>query len=103
MAVRREDQRLGAGAVGERVQVLAGQAVQPRQPVGTGDGEDVAVAAVDQARALGEQPLLAQRVAVVGRDRAALRLRPRRGAARRGELVMRAPIRLVRGTRGTSR
>ena len=52
--------------------MLAGEAVQPGQPVGAGDGEDVAVAAVDQPRALGEQPLLAQRVAVVGGDRTAL-------------------------------
>ena len=51
--------------VGQPVEVLAGQAVQPGQPVGARDGDDVAVAAVDQTGALGEQPLLAQRVAVV--------------------------------------
>jgi hypothetical protein len=33
--------------------------VQPGQPVGTGDDEHVAVAAVDQAGALGELALLA--------------------------------------------
>ena len=43
-----------------------------RQPVGAGDDEDVAVAAVDQPGALGEQALLAQRVAVVGGDGTAL-------------------------------
>lgn len=66
--LRREDQRLAAGAVAEPVEVLTGEAVQPGEPVGTGDGEHVAVAAVHQPGALGQQPLLAQRVAVVGGD-----------------------------------
>ena len=69
VAVRREQQRLRAAAVGQPLEVLAGQVVQPGEPVGTGDGEDVAVAAVDQAGALGEHALLAQRIAVVRGDR----------------------------------
>ena len=76
--VRREHQRLAAGAVGQPVEVLAGQAVQPGQPVGAGDDDDVAVAAVDQSGALGQQPLLAERVAVVGGDGTALDRRRRR-------------------------
>ena len=39
-----------------------------RQPVGAGDRDDPAVGQVDDGEALGEQALLAQRVAVVGRD-----------------------------------
>ena len=78
--LRRQDQRLGAGAVGEPLEVLAGQAVQPGEPVGARDREHVAVAAVDQARPLGERALLAQRVAVVGGHRPALDLhRPGQG------------------------
>src|SRR3712207_1658033 len=66
--VRGELEGLRAGAVAELLEVLGEQAVQPGQPVGAGDDEHVAVAAVDQAGALGELALLAQGAAVVRRD-----------------------------------
>ena len=47
---------------------LGGDRVQPGQPVGAGDRHDPAVGQVDGGEALGEQPLLAQRVAVVRGD-----------------------------------
>ena len=64
----REDQRLRPAAVGQPLEVLAGQAVQPAQAVGPRHDEDVPVAAVDQPGALGQPALLGQRVAVVRGD-----------------------------------
>ena len=51
VALRAEHERLGPGAGGEAVEVLGGQVVQPGQPVGAGDPEDVAVGQVDEALA----------------------------------------------------
>ena len=65
VAVGREDQRLDADAGREIGQVLAGQRVQPAEPVGPGDGDDLAVRPVDESR---RERLLAQRIAVVRRD-----------------------------------
>ena len=53
----------------EPAEVLAGQVVQPGEPVGSRDDQDVAVAAVDEAGAFGQRALFAQRVAVMGSDR----------------------------------
>ena len=103
--LRGEDERLGAGGVGQPVEVLAGEAVQPGEPVGAGDGEHVAVAAVHQPRALGEQPLLPQRVAVVGGHRKAASAGSSTATApgRDSRVELMGSPMLVRGTRGTSR
>ena len=68
VAVRAEHERLGADAGGEVVDLLAGHRVEPPEPVGSGDGDDAAVAEVDQRLAGLEQTLFAHRVAVVRRD-----------------------------------
>ena len=49
VALRAEDQGLGPHAGREALEVLGGEAVQPGQPVGTGDPQDVAVRQVDEA------------------------------------------------------
>ena len=51
VAVRGQDQRLGARVRRQVVQLLGGQRVQPAQPVRAGDGDDAAVGEVDRAGA----------------------------------------------------
>ena len=48
--------------------MLGRHRVEPAEPVGSGDGDDVAVREVDDREALLEEALLAHRVAVVQRD-----------------------------------
>ena len=67
--VRRQDEGLGGVAVGEGGHVLGADRVQPTQPIGAGDDQNVAMAAVDDAHAGGEPALLAQRIAVVPGNR----------------------------------
>lgn len=66
--VRVQDERLGADARREPDERLGGHRVQPREPVRPGHRDDSAVGQVDGGEALGEQPLLAHRVAVVPGD-----------------------------------
>jgi hypothetical protein len=68
VALRAEDERLLGAAGAEPLQVLAGQAVQPGQPIGPGDLDYASVRPVDQGRPLGHDALLAHRVAVVRGD-----------------------------------
>jgi hypothetical protein len=49
--------------------VLGDQEVQPVEAVGAGDGDDPAVAAVDDGGLSGHRALLGERVAVVGGHR----------------------------------
>ncbi len=65
VAVGRQDQRLDADARRELGKVLAGQGVQPAEPVGPGDGDDLPMRPIDQSR---RERLLTQRIAVVGRN-----------------------------------
>ena len=65
VALRRQHQRLGDLAVGQRREELAGQGVQPGQPVGSAHGEHRPVRAIDEDRAPVGGPLFADRVAVV--------------------------------------
>ena len=69
VAVRAEDQRLGPDAGREALEELGGQAVQPGEPVGTGDPDHVAVREVDEALTGLEDALLAVERAVVRGDR----------------------------------
>ena len=63
-----EQQGLGAAvARGQAGQPLAGQGGEPGEAVRTGDGDDVAGQGAD-GQAVGQEPLLAQGVAVVGGD-----------------------------------
>jgi hypothetical protein len=62
-----QDQRLGAPALGQRGEVLAGQRVQPAEPVVAGHGEHAAVRAVDHGDGARRRPLLGERVAEVPR------------------------------------
>ena len=72
--VRGEDEQLGALPGAQLAQVLGGDGVQPAEPVLAGYRDDTAVGAVDQPDGGVEQPLLAQRIAVVRRP---ARPRPR--------------------------
>ena len=63
-----QDERLGRGPRRQRRQVLGRHRVQPGEPVRTGDGDDAPVREVDGGEALDEQALLAQGIAVVGRN-----------------------------------
>ena len=68
VALGREDERLDGRAGRQTRHGLRGHRVQPGQTVLTRDGDDRAVGQVDDGEALLEQPLLAHRVPVVGRD-----------------------------------
>ena len=68
VALRGQDERLRGAAGGEPLQVLAGQAVQPAQPVRAGDLDDAPVGPVDEDLAFRHRALLAHRVAVVRGD-----------------------------------
>src|ERR1700691_2175561 len=68
VALRAQDQRLRGSAWRQSFQVLAGQAVQPREPVRAGDLDDAAVGAVDEDLAFDHRALLARGVAVVRGD-----------------------------------
>jgi hypothetical protein len=65
MTVRREHQRLGGASIGQLGQVLAGQVVQPAEPVRARDRDDAAVAPVNPADLLGQRALFPQRIAVM--------------------------------------
>ncbi len=67
VALRREDQGLGPDTRGEALEVLGGQRVQPREPVGPADAHHVAVREVDEAVGGLERALLAVEGAVVRR------------------------------------
>jgi len=82
VALGRQHQRLDGRPRGQTRQRLRGHRVQPRQPVGPCDGEDRAVRQVDDGQALLEEALLAQRVAVVGRDPRVEALGPNRSRRR---------------------
>ena len=59
VALGGQDQRLARLPRRQAEQVLGRQRVQPAEPVGAGDGDDVAVRQVDDREALLEQALLA--------------------------------------------
>ena len=81
VALGAQDQRLGPLALGEVEEVLSGQRVQPRQPVGPADPHDVAMGEVDEPVVRLERALLAGEGAVVRGDAAR---RSRRRRRRRG-------------------
>jgi hypothetical protein len=56
--LRRQQQHVGGRAGCQALEVLGRERVQPGEPVGTGDGDDVAVRQVDEGRALDEPALL---------------------------------------------
>ena len=60
-----EHQRFGGAALGQRADVLGEQEVQPLQAVRTGDGDDPAVAAVDDGRRAGHGALFREGIAAV--------------------------------------
>ncbi len=68
MAVRREDERLRGLAVGEVVDVLGDDRMQPGQPVGAADRQDISIGPLNDAGGTSERPLLAERIAVVPRQ-----------------------------------
>ena len=88
-------QRLGAGAVGQPLEVLAGQAVQPGQPVGPGTASTSRSLRSTSPAPSASGALLAQRVAVVGGHRAAVdaRRRPAGPAGARGWSSVSVPAR----------
>ena len=63
----RKDQRLGPDTSSEALEVLGGQRVQPREPVGPADAHHVAVREVDEAVGGLERALLTVEGAVVRR------------------------------------
>jgi hypothetical protein len=67
MAVRRQHKRRYATAWLQPFEVLRCQRVQPRQSVGPGHADHTAVGQVNNAFAVGQQPLLTHRVAVMPR------------------------------------
>ena len=69
MAVRAEDERGRGLPRGEVLDMLAGEAVQPAEAVGTGDPQDVAVRQVHEALSSGQAALLGVEGAVVRGDR----------------------------------
>src|SRR6266516_7405796 len=66
--VRAENECLGGVAGRQLLQALRAEAVQPGQPVRSGDLDDAAVRAVDQAGRADQRPLLAVRIAVMRCD-----------------------------------
>ncbi|GAA3127053.1 hypothetical protein GCM10020001_055390 [Nonomuraea salmonea] len=65
-ALQVEVERLRPLTWTQRVELLRGQIVEPFQPVGAGDADDLAVAAVDDRLSLRQRALLGEQVAVVG-------------------------------------
>ena len=63
-----EDERLLCDSRGEPLQVLAGQAVQPGEPVRAGDLDDAPVGPVHEGKLLAHDALLPHRVAVMRGD-----------------------------------
>ena len=68
VALGAQHEGLGGHQRREAGEHLGGDRVQPGQPVRSGDRDHAPVGQVDRGQALGQQPLLAQRVAVVGGD-----------------------------------
>jgi 4-amino-4-deoxychorismate lyase len=75
-AVHIEAEVLGGVAVAQIGDVLAGDGVQPAQPLRAVDGDNEAVRAVDDRHGLGRDALFTQRIPVVPGDRGITRTQP---------------------------